>query len=544
VCAQANGELIVLSTDGYKKRYCENSTPNMCCVLLLPSGGAIFLKMDPVPKMAKSAEAFCEYHKALIDETTGGDSQRFGGLIVDNVAGNISGMRGLALHFPTGLFVGCWSHVLNLLPKQFTKLPKDGTRSPRTTGIAEVLNVVLKLSLCLGDCATIRGALREKQVEVYGKTKAISPHIPTRWGNLDNMVKDVIECKTALLLLVTENEDEWSNLAEYSDNSKYIKKAVEGSFMKKLEATSELLSPITDGIRQLEADQALLSQVLPTMMAIIDHASAWEEFYSDADNPNKLPASMTKNVFKSAEYRFHQHYIPCVSAAYIVDPVNYKSDASGVHSPVGELPESMRDDAVFEIARLAEVSLSVADEEVTRLELGSRTWPPPMARLAAALSNSERIPCTSRPAGFRIKVADVAMRRTFVGKMADWGFPSVAKAGVRLLSMHATSAAAERANSAYGSTYTSDRANLKRETADMIVRVRSTESQRRAVLDSKLFAERVTLRTRLLKDKSKGYLLRRKAAEMPAPTPAAGAAAAAPKQRGRPAAAAVAAAGS
>jgi hypothetical protein len=256
-----------------------------------------------------------------------------------------------------------------------------------------------------------------------------------------------------------------------------------------------------------------------------------------------LPASFTKNATKSAEYRFEQHYVPCLSAAFVLDIVNFKRDASGhmASPPVDELPESMRDDAVSAIARLADVSFAVADEELTRLELGSRTWPAPMARLAAALSNSERIPATDRPAGYRIKVPEVALRRSFVVKMADWGFPSLAKAGARLLSMHATSAAAERANSAYGSTYTSDRVSLKRETADSIVRVRSTESQRRAKLDSSLFAERVTLRTRPLKDTSKGYLLRRKAAEMPVLAAAAAAAAVVPtKKRGRPPAGAAA----
>jgi hypothetical protein len=61
---------------------------------------------------------------------------------------------------------------------------------------------------------------------------------------------------------------------------------------------------------------------------------------------------------------------------------------------------------------------------------------------------------------------------------AGLGLPILGKAAVRLISAPATSASAERANSAYGSTFTAERVSTSRETAAAMVRVRSAESQR------------------------------------------------------------------
>jgi hypothetical protein len=170
-----------------------------------------------------------------------------------------------------------------------------------------------------------------------------------------------------------------------------------------------------------------------------------------------------------------------------------------------------------------------------------------MARSALVLSKKERIPTSDRPAGVRTKVSPTAMRRGWAKKLREWGFPILGKAAVRLLSAPATSAGAERANSAYGSTFTSDRVSTTRETADAIVRIRSAESQRRSQDDPNNFPQLVTLKALPLMDASKGFFQRLKAEEMPAAAAAATAVAAAaatgagaaaagavPRARGRP----------
>jgi hypothetical protein len=548
VCAQAEEDDFNLSTDGYKKSYCENATPNMCIVLLLPNGGAMFLDMDSVGDMAHSAEAFFLYHKKLIVKVTGNRPHRFGCLIVDNVPANLAGLRMLQREYPRMLGIPCYAHASNLLPKQLAKTKKDKSRSPRTDGVSSVMHTLLRVSLCVGDHAAIRVALRAKQTELGHSKAGISAHQPQRWGIMSKIANDVLRAKDAILLLVTADRDKWQNLASGSVNAHYLEKVIESSFIKKLEATAELLQVVSDASHQLEFDQPMLSQVLLTFVAMIDHATAWVGFYSDSRNPAKLPASMTKNVVESFEYRFWQHYRPFLPAAFILDPINFvpaRNGSSGVRSPVDVLPESMRVDAVGEIARLAGVTVEAADEELGRFEL--EPWPAPMARIALVLSKKELIPANRRPAGVRTKVSPTAQRRGWAKKLPGWGFPSLGKAAVRLLSAHATSAAAERANSAYGSAYTSDRVSLARETADAIVRIRSAESQRRSQDDPNNFAELVTLKARPLLDASEGFFQRLMAEEMPAAAAAATAVAAAaatgagaaaagavPRARGRP----------
>ena len=84
------------------------------------------------------------------------------------------------------------------------------------------------------------------------------------------------------------------------------------------------------------------------------------------------------------------------------------------------------------------------------------------------------------------------------------------KAAARLIPCHASSAAAERANSAWGSTYSAERSSLSRETADKLVHTRMSETRRRN--SAKCEAERIFLRV-LPVEEGRGYISKEMQAE-------------------------------
>jgi hypothetical protein len=101
-------------------------------------------------------------------------------------------------------------------------------------------------------------------------------------------------------------------------------------------------------------------------------------------------------------------------------------------------------------------SVEAVEKEMRELDLGEE-WPGTMADLARqqAAAGAKEVP--------------IVMRRNFWARKASSHVPLTARAAVKLLSMHATSAAAERNWSAWGRNYTSLRNNLNMETAEKLI---------------------------------------------------------------------------
>eukprot|EP00955_Chlamydomonas_euryale_P031274 329070-Chlamydomonas_euryale.AAC.1 len=70
------------------------------------------------------------------------------------------------------------------------------------------------------------------------------------------------------------------------------------------------------------------------------------------------------------------------------------------------------------------------------------TWQPRMVRLAECPAKNTTVPCADRPTKVIINVATAAERRKRAKELEVFGFPPISNAAMRLLSMHATSAAA------------------------------------------------------------------------------------------------------
>ena len=104
-------------------------------------------------------------------------------------------------------------------------------------------------------------------------------------------------------------------------------------------------------------------------------------------------------------------------------------------------------------------------------------WNASLKRAAMALAKITEEECrtTERPSGKKFLAIPVSTRLGFAATLKANGYPALGKAATRLIGCHATSAAAERANSAFGSTYTAERSSLSRDTAHKLVQIRASE---------------------------------------------------------------------
>ena len=112
---------------------------------------------------------------------------------------------------------------------------------------------------------------------------------------------------------------------------------------------------------------------------------------------------------------------------------------------------------------------SAVRKELCELDLGD--WDPSMAEAGAFLKKRDYSADPSQLQIISISKPDYA--RNFWLYKADKQFPLLAYAANKLLSAHATTAAAERNWSAFGSTYTALRNRLTIETAEKLVYTRA-----------------------------------------------------------------------
>jgi hypothetical protein len=100
--------------------------------------------------------------------------------------------------------------------------------------------------------------------------------------------------------------------------------------------------------------------------------------------------------------------------------------------------------------------------ELELLQIETETWPSEMAKVGRVLM---------KQAGQPLKSAD--MRRGFWRNKTHSQFPRWAAAANKLISVHATAAAAERNWSVWGRIYQKNRASLKIENAQKLVYIRA-----------------------------------------------------------------------
>lgn len=172
---------------------------------------------------------------------------------------------------------------------------------------------------------------------------------------------------------------------------------------------------------------------------------------------------MGKEVVAIFERRFARHYQPEMAAAAIVDPAFFDVTDGDISLPLHLLTSTQIKDVVAVIARLNGGDVEEAVEaELQSMELPS-SWE--LFRIRV-----EAIKLCEKQADGTSKLASASDRRKFwaaPGVVQTW--PLFAKAAQRLLSVHVTSAAAERNWSVWGQVYHPLRNAMGVETASKII---------------------------------------------------------------------------
>ncbi|KAJ9525779.1 hypothetical protein QJQ45_003396 [Haematococcus lacustris] len=479
-CAQ---EGFVIVSDGWKNKFAGRGSPLINFLVLKPDGGMLFLRVVDVSGKRKDALAIMELHMEILHDLRKDldmDSVMCVGFIMDNTSANLSAMRMLQRAMPTIVIFGCTVHAMNLLCKDLSKptklealqqeaeeegvanQPKAAPATPvNDLSVAEVLEAVQILSLVVSDCEAIRSELKAVQGNER-HARSVRPNNPTRFAGLLLMAEDVLELVPAIMAMV--NGENWPRLRQSSTNAAVFEKFMIPTWYKCLKLVIKLMKPISNAIHRLEADAPYLSQVLMIWNALVDHAEQWVE----------------QAVLVSPRLALG------VVAAFRRRP-NYKCLAPGTHPrpTMHRLQPSQQEDVVTVVARLAECSLQTARRELTLLTLGD--WPTDMKSSVEAI-----VAETRTDEDGKTTTACISVRRGLWTFQGARHFPILRQAAIRLLSMHVTTAAAERNWSSWGNTYNAGRSQLNVATAEKMVYIKANIPSSEPSEPSQLLAEGIT----------------------------------------------------
>ena len=235
-----------------------------------------------------------------------------------------------------------------------------------------------------------------------------------------------------------------------------------GDWWKKLDNIIKLMQPISDAIHQLEADRPLLSQILGVWNSLIEHAETWAVGKAVA---------LAKGVVSVFSARFGKHYQPEMAAACVLDPINFTQHGGDHYRPPLEgMTAQQREDIVATVMRLngRATPATAVNAELCKLEMS--VWDDDMCRRAEYLAEYRE----EKEENGRVKilVADTKQRRWFWLR-AKTNFPLFATAANKLLSVHVTTAAAERNWSAWGRTYINTRNRLGLVVAEKLIYIKA-----------------------------------------------------------------------
>ncbi|KAJ9514190.1 hypothetical protein QJQ45_002278 [Haematococcus lacustris] len=335
-----------------------------------------------------------------------------------------------------------YSHAHSLL----TDVASSATHSER-----EVKEVQL-ISKVLGDCGKIRNALNCAQMTKYSKIQAVATHCATRFAILYLICVDLKRSQDALVMMV--HSGEWETLRTASTNAVVFEELKSPSWWRKLDAVIRLMRPISNAIHRLEGDKPYLSQVLKIWDDLVAHAQNWVSELGHPGGLDKVDASFVRGVLRIFKDRALKHCQPVMAAARLLDPINFFD--MGEHAqpvpPFDSLSEQQQADLAPTVSRLAGASLGAALRELDAFE--NADWNPAMKRRAQSMLQMQTLQQPTQPGQPSFTpIASIEARRAFWKLQAAPQFPILAKAAQRLLSAHASTAAAERNWSVWGHTY-------------------------------------------------------------------------------------------
>ncbi|KAJ9514252.1 hypothetical protein QJQ45_012239 [Haematococcus lacustris] len=203
-----------------------------------------------------------------------------------------------------------------------------------------------------------------------------------------------------------------------------------------------------------ETDVEFVFQVLKIWDDLVAHAMNWVSELGHPGGMDKVDASFVRGVLRIFKDRAVKHCQPVMAAARLLDPINFFD--MGEHAqpvpPFDNLNEQQQADLAPTVSRLAGASIGAAIRELNAFE--NAEWNAAMKRRAQSMLQMQTLQQPTQPGQPSFTpIASIEARQSFWKLQAAPQFPILAKAAQRLLSAHASTAAAERNWSMWGHTY-------------------------------------------------------------------------------------------
>ncbi|KAJ9525414.1 hypothetical protein QJQ45_003180 [Haematococcus lacustris] len=233
--------------------------------------------------------------------------------------------------------------------------------------------------------------------------------------------------------------------------------ALKNKFLKKAFRALGATCPSPKRVKTLIQDVYLQTRrisVLKIWDDLVAHAQNWVSELGHPGGLDKVDASFVRGVLRIFKDRALKHCQPVMAAARLLDPINFFD--MGEHAqpvpPFDSLSEQQQADLAPTVSRLAGASLGAALRELNAFE--NADWNPAMKRRAQSMLQMQTLQQPTQPGQPSFTpIASIEARRAFWKLQAAPQFPILAKAAQRLLSAHASTAAAERNWSVWGHTY-------------------------------------------------------------------------------------------
>ncbi|KAJ9532753.1 hypothetical protein QJQ45_010871 [Haematococcus lacustris] len=287
----------------------------------------------------------------------------------------------------------------------------------------DLANKVQQMSKTLHDCDKIGNALDTAQMQKYREKRDVATHIDTRFAILFTFCKDILRSKDAFRMMVEQGD--WP-------------------------------------------------RVMKIWRDLSTWAEQWADKHGDPTGVNNVDPMFVLGVPRLFNDRAKKHYQPVMAAARVLDPVNFLPTRPRAQPlpPMKDLTPEEQEDVVHVVARLAEVSEDEARRELRRFESG--TWHPEMTRIANDIMSMAE--AGERDGRAVTLIAPASQRLTWWQLLAQPHFPALAKAALRLLSVHVSTCAAERNWSAWGRFYADAlRSSMDMATAEKLVFIQTND---------------------------------------------------------------------
>jgi hypothetical protein len=326
--------LVDASSDGWRKKYCEQGASLNNIVALLPER-AYFHDAINCSSMRKDAESIAQLlttaAKSMVGHTDE-DLERLVGWVLDNTKANWRAMLKLEEEHPKWIMRGCFAHSIALLMKDFCKFKTATGRGAATRSFGmkwaeECVEDGNKIANFLQDSGVARQVVAEKQKEVMdGRRPTINVNVPTRWATNYLVLSSILHSRTALMLAAAS--EAWGQLSSGSQTQKVQGLLLDGEFWRDVTNLVELLHPFSDAIHQLEGDKPHLAECHLALVVLRKHVEDWakkhrtEGLAEDELCPvtGRALATMDRRLDASPGGSVAPVYSAAYSAAFSVDP--------------------------------------------------------------------------------------------------------------------------------------------------------------------------------------------------------------------------------